>query len=256
MKRNPALVFAAAAAFLGFFAARGAPQEPGDKNGPPPQGKKGFGRGAPKRGPAGPLPRLSDGHPDLTAIWNGFGGSGQTPSLQPWAAQIVAQRRAANGAEDYEARCLPGGPPRAAPYHTALFATPKLVLMLFEGNTHMYRQFFVDGSGHPGNLKPTFYGDSRAHWDGDTFVVDTTGLRDGGWLDTKVGRPHSDALRVTERFHRVNFGRMELQLTLDDPETFTRPVSLKFNLLLLPDTDLIESFCAEDEKDLKHVRIQ
>jgi len=66
----------------------------------------------------------------------------------------------ANGAEDFEARCLPGGPPRAAPYHTALFATPKVVLMLFEGNTHMYRQFFVDGSDHPKDLKPTFYGDS------------------------------------------------------------------------------------------------
>jgi hypothetical protein len=93
--------------------------------------------------------------------------------MQPWAAKIVAEHRANGGAEDFEARCLPGGPPRAAPYHTSLFSTPKLVLMLFEGNTHMYRQFFVDGSDHPKNLKPTWYGDSRAHWDGETLVVDT-----------------------------------------------------------------------------------
>jgi len=84
------------------------------------------------------------------------------PTCRPWAAKIVADHREKGGAEDFEARCLPGGPPRAAPYHTSFFATPKLVLMLFEGNTHMYRQFFVDGSGHPKDLKPTFYGDSRA----------------------------------------------------------------------------------------------
>ena len=93
------------------------------------------------------MPRLSDGHPDLSGVWNGFGGSGaDAPNMQPWAAKIVADHRAHGGAEDFEARCLPGGPPRAAPYHTSLFSTPKLVLMLFEGNTHMYRQFFVDGA--------------------------------------------------------------------------------------------------------------
>ncbi len=103
--------------------------------------------------------------------------------MLPWAAKIVADHRAKGGAEDFEARCLPGGPPRAAPYHTSLFSTPKLVLMLFEGNTHMYRQFFVDGSDHPKDLKPTFYGDSRAHWDGDTLVVDTVGFFEKSWFD-------------------------------------------------------------------------
>src|SRR5690349_7158768 len=97
---------------------------------PPQQGQRAA-RGARPRGPAGPLPRLSDGHPDLTGIWNGFGGSGNdAPDMHPWAEKLVADLRANNGAEDFEARCLPGGPPRAAPYHTALFATPKLVLML------------------------------------------------------------------------------------------------------------------------------
>ena len=148
--------------------------------GGPPVDRSGCGRPV---GPPGPVPRLPDGHPDLSGVWNGFGGSGGQGPMQPWAAKIVADHRAKGGAEDYEARCLPGGPPRAAPYHTSLFSTPKLVLMLFEGNTHMYRQFFVDGSSHPANLQPTFYGDSRAHWDGDTLVVDTVGFREDSWYD-------------------------------------------------------------------------
>ena len=104
-----------------------------DKGGPPQA--KGPGRGA-KKGPAGPLPRLSDGKPDLTGVWNGFAGGAArgapAPNIQPWAAKVIADRQASQGAEDFEARCLPGGPPRAAPYHTSFFATPKLVLMLFK----------------------------------------------------------------------------------------------------------------------------
>jgi hypothetical protein len=80
---------------------------------------RGRGRGAPRKGPAGPLPRLSDGKPDLTGIWNGFGGSGgDAPNMQPWAAKIVAEHRAREGADDFEARCLPGGP--RAPLPTTL----------------------------------------------------------------------------------------------------------------------------------------
>src|SRR5436309_6837471 len=93
---------------------------------PPPQGR-GGGRGARPQGPSGPVPRLPDGHPDLTGIWNGFATvsgvarGADAPNILPWAAKVVADRRASQGAEDFEARCLPGGPPRQAPYHTALF---------------------------------------------------------------------------------------------------------------------------------------
>jgi hypothetical protein len=138
VRKNLQILLVTAATIVSLGLATVAAQ---DKGAPPAPGKgkgRGFGRGA-KKGPPGPLPRLSDGHPDLTGIWNGFGGSGQdAPNMKPWAAKIVAEHRANGGAEDFEARCLPGGPPRAAPYHTAFFATPKLVLMLFEGNTHMY----------------------------------------------------------------------------------------------------------------------
>jgi hypothetical protein len=219
----------------------------------PPQAGRGRGRGAPKKGPAGPLPRLSDGHPDLTGIWNGFGGSGQAgPNMLPWAQQIVEERRAKNGAEDFEARCLPGGPPRAAPYHTAFFATPKLVLMLFEGNTHMYRQFFVDGSAHPANLKPTFYGDSRAHWDGDTLVVDTVSFFEKSWFDFP-GTPHTKAMHLIERFHRIDYGNMEMDDTIDDPGVFTGPWTFHRTTTLEPDFEMTEYVCNENNQDPAHL---
>src|ERR1700723_165438 len=134
--------------------------------------------------------------------------------MQPGAAKVVADHRAKGGAEDFEASCLPGGPPRAAPYHTSFFATPKLVLMLFEGNTHMYRQFFVDGSDHPKDLKPTFYGDSRAHWEGEMLVVDTIGFNDISWIDGQ-GHPHSKQMHLTEKFHRIDYGNQSIDVQIE-----------------------------------------
>jgi hypothetical protein len=220
---------------------------------PPAQGKgRGGGRGA-KKGPAGPLPRLSDGKPDLTGVWNGFGGSGNdAPNMLPWAAKIVAEHRAAGGAEDFEARCLPGGPPRAAPYHTSLFSTPKLVLMLFEGNTHMYRQFFVDGSTHPKDLKPTFYGDSRAHWDGDTLVVDTVSFFEKSWYDF-AGTPHTKDMHLTEAFHRIDFGNMEMKVTIEDPGVFTAPWVINRTTTLETNFDMTEYVCNENNQDPDHL---
>jgi len=243
---------AAAAATLTLALA----QDP-DQGGPPPAGApkakgKGFGRAA-KKGPAGPLPRLSDGHPDITGIWNGFGGSGaDAPNMKPWAAKIVAQHRANGGAEDFEARCLPGGPPRAAPYHTAFFATPKLVVMLFEGNTHMFRQFFVDGSSHPKNLKPTFYGDSRAHWEGDTLVVDTVSFFEKSWYDF-AGTPHTKDMHLIETFHRIDYGNMEMQVTIDDPGALDGPWVIHRTTTLEPSFDMTEYVCNENNQDPDHL---
>src|ERR1035438_6560375 len=113
-------------------------QEPAANGAPAAQAKgKGGGKGkaALPAGPVGPTPRLSDGKPDLTGIWNGQRTVSQDgPYLQPWAQKLLDQRAISNYADDFEARCLPGGPPRAAPYHTSLVSTPTLVLMLFEGN--------------------------------------------------------------------------------------------------------------------------
>ena len=227
---------------------KGAPEKA-----PPPPGKgKGFGRGA-RKGPAGPLPRLSDGKPDITGIWNGFGGSGgDAPNMLPWAADIVKARRAAQGAEDYEASCLPGGPPRAAPYHTSFFATPKLVVMLFEGNTHMYRQFFLDGSDHPKDLKPAFYGDSRAHWDGDTLVVDTVSFFEKSWFDF-AGTPHTKQMHLTETFHRIDYGNMEMHVVIEDPGVYTRPYAFDRTTTLETGFEMTEYVCNENNQDPGHL---
>jgi hypothetical protein len=126
--------------------------------------------------------------------------------------------------------------------------------MLSEADT-TFRQIFTDGRKHPEDPQPSWLGSSVGRWEGDSLVVETIGFNDRGWLDA-AGHKHSDALRVTERFHRRDFGHLDLQLTLDDPKTFTHPVTVKFTELLLPDTDLIESFCSENEKDLAHAGLK
>ena len=91
-----------------------------------------------------------------------------------------------------------------------------------------------------------------ADWDGDVFVVETTGLRDGGWLDTRKGRPHSDALHLTERFRRTDFGHMDLTIVIDDPKAYLKPWTATTKLSLRPDTELLESFCDNHDKSMEH----
>ncbi len=239
---------------------------PQDGAAPPAGGGRGRGRGAPRRGPAGPVPLLSDGHPDFSGIWNGQqtvapageldatgpGSAGQAPPMLPWAVKVQADRAKSLFADDFEARCLPGGPPRVPPYHISLFSTPKLVLMLFEGNTHMYRQFFVDGSDHPKNLKPTFYGDSRAHWDGDTLVVDTIGFNDISWIDGQ-GHPHSKQMHLTEKFRRTDLGDLSIDVVIDDPGTYTKPWKMSRVTTLEQGMEMTEYVCNENNQDPGHL---
>lgn len=223
---------------------------------PPANAGRGRGRGFRfPPGPPGPVPHLSDGNPDLTGIWNWDQTRmvGQdTPEMLPWAQKVYEQRRATKSADDFETRCLPGGPPRSAPYHTGLFATPKLVVMYFEGNTHMYRLFYVDGSDHPKDLKPTFYGDSRAHWDGDTLAVDTTGFTDISWIDA-AGHPHTKQMHLIERFRRVDYGNLEEKVTVDDPGAFVKPWSQDRLISLDPKFPITDYVCNENNQDVSHI---
>lgn len=213
------------------------------------------GRGRRPKGPPGPVPRLSDGKPDLSGIWTVFGSVGReekAPNMLPWAEAVVARHIANDSAEDFEARCLPGGPPRPSPYLSEFVATPKLVTLLSEGNTHMYRQFFVDGSDHPKNLKPTFYGDSRAHWEGDTLVVDTIGLLDKSWMDFS-GTPHTPQMHLIETFRRVDYGNMEMQVTIDDPGVFSKPWVTTRSTTLETKAEMLEYVCNENNQDADHL---
>jgi hypothetical protein len=124
--------------------------------------------------------------------------------------------------------------------------------MLYERDT-TYRQVYTDGRSLPDDPQPSWLGYSVGKWDGDSLVVHSIGFNDRGWLDAR-GHTHSEAMQLTERFHRIDFGHMELQITIDDPKTYTKPFTIKLNQRLLPDSDLLESFCAENEKDATHLR--
>ena len=137
-----------------------------------------------------------------------------------------------------------------APGPYKIVQTPGLIVMLYERET-VFRQVHTDGRKLPDDPQPAWFGYSVGRWDGDTLVVDTAGFNERGWLDAR-GHTHSDALHLSERFHRADFGHMELQITVDDPKTYTRPFTIRLNQELLPGSDLIEYFCSENERDLRH----
>ncbi len=127
-----------------------------------------------------------------------------------------------------------------------------MVALLFNVDVgDSYRQIFLDGRELPKDPNPTWRGYSVGHWEGDALVVETAGFNDRSWLDM-VGHPHSERLHVTERFHRIDFGHMDLQVTFDDPETMTRPLTVRAAINYLPDTDMLEGVC-ENERDAPHL---
>jgi hypothetical protein len=150
-------------------------------------------------------------------------------------------------------QCLPSGLPLAVtlPSPFKIVQMPGLTMMLIEENS-TFRQIFTDGRRHPSDPTPSWYGSSIGRWEGETFVVETIGLNDRSVLDA-MGHTHSDALHVMERYRRVDAGHMNVQLTLDDPKTLTRPLMVNLRLVLRPDTDLIEYYCTENERDRQRI---
>jgi len=205
-------------------------------------------------------PRTAEGKPDLSGIWSTPDGKylqnlaadvDKVP-FQPWAEALFNERRAREGKGRPSERCLPHGITDfdALPWPRKILQTRDVVVILFEAYNH-YRQIFLDGRQQPQDPQPTWFGYSSGKWDGDTLVVDTIGFNNETWLDDG-GHPHSDALHVIERFHRKDFGHMELQVTIDDPKAYTKPWSATMNLELMPDTEMIEFIC-ENEKDSPHM---
>jgi hypothetical protein len=203
-----------------------------------------------------PTPRTPDGKPDLSGVWGFDGGpsmfylpAGLKPSeIKPFVADLLKERGENFGADDQGVRCLPEGPRfnhfPALP--KKIVQTPTLIVVLSEDLT--YRQIFIDGRPLPENPSPSFMGYAVGRWEGDTLVVESIGYKDSTWLDF-AGNPHSEALRVTERYRRVNFGLMEIEETFRDPDIYSRPLTAKVRATLVPDTDLLEYVCAENEKD-------
>jgi hypothetical protein len=128
---------------------------------------------------------------------------------------------------------------------------PGLVVILSERDV-TFRQLFTDGRPLPRDPVPSWNGYSAGKWEGDTLVVETNGLRDDTWLDRK-GSPMTDAATLTERFRRVNYGRVEVDVTVNDPKAYTRPWTVTLTQLIVLNTELLDYHCLDNEKDARHL---
>ena len=205
-----------------------------------------------------PTPRHPNGKPVIAGLWRPAPGivgdmtrgikSGEVVPFQPWAETLFKQRRANDSRDDPTARCVVGGVPRSdfVGYPFKILETPGMVTILYEA-VHAYRQIFTDGRTLPVDPNPAWFGYSVGRWDGDVFVVESSGFNDDVWLDN-AGRPATGALRVTERFVRKNIGQMDIEVTINDPKAYTRPWSVTQQLAFQPDTELLEYICNENNK--------
>jgi hypothetical protein len=223
-------------------------------------------------------PKLRDGKPDLSGVWRAAADPQGTPegveneifpryfiniakdlkpqdvALRPTADILFKERLQDQGKNAPEAHCVPVGVPgiNTFPSPFKIVQMPRLIVMLYEENT-TYRQIFMDGRPLPPDPNPSFMGYSIGRWEADTLVVESVGFRNEGWLD-RMGHPHSDQLHLTERFRRLDFGHLSLTVTIDDPATYAKPLTYTQPAVLLPDTDLLEYFCTDNEKDIRHFK--
>src|SRR5215469_14839223 len=204
-----------------------------------------------------PAPRTADGKPDLSGMWRPEVNAYRFDVIQdlkdegvfrPQAEAVFLKRVAEFRHDDPVTLCLPGGPSEMLNTMYRVVQSPTVMALLYESGTGRYRQIYLDGRKLPQDPNPTWLGYSVGHWDDDTLVVESTGFNDRSWLD-RAGHPHSENLRVTERFRRVNFGHMQFQITFDDPQTLTKPLSISLELNYAPDTEMLETVCNEDERD-------
>jgi len=209
------------------------------------------GQNAPRGGNAPAPAPAADAIPVATFGNVGSGLPGGSAPMQPWAADLVKKRMADNSKDNPDAHCLPMG---FMQFHThpqprKIIQTPDVIMIIYEANSGL-RQIFTDGRPLPGpDAEPWWYGYSVGKWEGDTLVVETRGFRDGEWLDVR-GTPLTTAAKVTEKFRRVNYGSLEIEITIDDPKAFTKPFTVRLNQRIMLDTELIEFIC--EERDATH----
>jgi hypothetical protein len=208
-----------------------------------------------------PVPRMPDGHPDLSGPWVGGGSNsdiekdgglkpGELPLL-PWAKALREARKEEDEPYLY---CTPMSVPRVNPYpwrfvQSVTAQGPSTIYVVHEnGDAGAVRQIFMDGRKHPEDALPTWWGHSIGRWDGDTFVIDTAGYNDKFWFDSR-GTPHTDRLHTIERWTRTSYGTMTNELTIEDPGALSRPVTLKFTAhLVAPGTEIMEFICTENNQ--------
>ena len=198
-------------------------------------------------------PRSVDGRPDLSGLWHA-GPKWETDFKETdvqHRAQEQARQRLANPASlSWSVLCLPPGPMVTFSGPLKIIQTPQTVAMLYEVPNN-FRQIFLDGRSLPKDPNPTWQGYSVGRWEGETLVVESNGFNDKSWVG-RPGFPHTEALHVTERYSRRDFGHMDVQITFDDPKTFVRPWTATTELLYDPDTEMLEYVCNENEKSVQH----
>jgi hypothetical protein len=222
-----------------------------------------------------PAPKTADGRPDLSGLWRGgaagrgrgaadapppsgppvaaFANIGQNIKeglpFTPFGAELLKMRTSNNSKDNPEANCLPMG---IIQLHTQgaprkFIQTPQELVILYEASSER-REIFTDGRSLPADdPQPWFNGYSVGHWDGDTLVVETVQFRDDGWLDIN-GSPLTSTGKVTERFRRPTFGRMEIDVTIEDKKVYTKPFTVRVNQSLMLDEELIEFACMENQR--------
>jgi hypothetical protein len=237
----------------------------------------------------GPTPRTADGHPDLSGVWQYMRppnappppppaplAPGAQPDIippgvrtsqfwnlgasfkdglpfQPWAAELHRQRAASNSIDNPDAHCLPIG---VMQLHThgqprKMIQTPNVTVIMYEANSGL-RQIFTDGRPLPKDPEPWWYGYSVGKWQGDTLHVESIGFKDLGWLDVE-GSPLTETGKIIENFRRPDFGHLEIEVTVDDPKAYTKPWTVTVYQRILPDTELIEFVCGENERSDAHL---
>ena len=225
------------------------------------------------------VPRSSDGKPDLSGVWEnppcikdpcpagaheellplaaqfleiGWGMKEPLP-LQPWAKELQEARVKTHGKDNPDAHCQPIGiiQLHTHPYPRRIVQTPGILFIMYEKDG-VFRQIYTDGRKLPEDPLPWFYGYSVGKWVGDSLVVETIGLKEN-WLDFR-GAPMTEAAKITEKFRRVDYGNLELQLNIDDPQAYTKPFTATVNQRLMLNADLFEFFCAENEKSAVHLK--
>jgi hypothetical protein len=234
-----------------------------------------------------PAPRTPDGKPDFSGIWivggnpepNGGPAPGRPPLVrggnlgalpyQPWAADLQKKRASENGLNDPDGLCLPQGPIQyhLDPQPLKIVQTPRQIIIIYESNYGL-RTVYMDGRSLPrqGEVQPFWHGYSVGRWEGDTLVVESNNfhgvdpnnvtpssltLLGSGWLDHR-GSPFTEAMKLTERFRRVNYGLLDIEITVDDPKAYTRPFTFRINQQSVPDgSELIEFICHENQKFLE-----
>jgi hypothetical protein len=225
-------------------------------------------------------PRMPDGKPDFSGTWTSDEIDPRHPEVppnpndattsrrminlgvemkgglpyQPWLAVLVKERTANNAKDDPHIRCLPDNFLRAygMPHLLKFVQTPGLFVTLNEWDAG-YRQVFLDARPLPQDPTPSWQGYSSAKWSGDTLVIDTSGVRNGTWIDWN-GSELTEAAKVREEIRRPDFGHILIQVTVDDPKAYTKPWSVTIKERLIADTDLIDEICQENERDLTHLK--